>query len=359
MENKHKLSINQWAIEDRPREKMMEKGAAALSDAELLAILIGSGNTEESAVELMRRLLLSCDNNLNSLAKWEVCDYSRFKGMGPAKSITVMAALELGKRRKLQNTKERLRISCSKDIYDIFQPVMCDLEQEEFWVLLLNQWAIEDRPREKMMEKGAAALSDAELLAILIGSGNTEESAVELMRRLLLSCDNNLNSLAKWEVCDYSRFKGMGPAKSITVMAALELGKRRKLQNTKERLRISCSKDIYDIFQPVMCDLEQEEFWVLLLNQATRLIDKVRISTGGIDGTYTDVRTILREALLQRATQIAVVHNHPSGNIQPSQPDRTLTEHIRQAADTMNIHLIDHVIVCEDKFYSFADEGLL
>ena len=211
--------------------------------------------------------------------------------------------------------------------------------------LSINQWALEDRPREKMMEKGAAALSDAELLAILIGSGNTEESAVELMRRLLLSCDNNLNSLAKWEVCDYSRFKGMGPAKSITVMAALELGKRRKLQNIQERPRISCSRDIYDIFQPVMCDLEQ--------------IDKVRISTGGIDGTYTDVRTILREALLQRATQIAVVHNHPSGNIQPSQPDRTLTEHIRRAADTMNIRLIDHVIVCEDKFYSFADEGLL
>ena len=126
MESKHKLSINQWAPEDRPREKMMEKGAAALSDAELLAILIGSGNTEESAVELMRRLLLSCDNNLNSLAKWEVCDYSRFKGMGPAKSITVMAALELGKRRKLQNTKERPQITCSKDIYDIFQPLIMD-----------------------------------------------------------------------------------------------------------------------------------------------------------------------------------------------------------------------------------------
>ena len=202
--------------------------------------------------------------------------------------------------------------------------------------LSINQWALEDRPREKMMEKGAAALSDAELLAILIGSGNTEESAVELMRRLLLSCDNNLNSLAKWEVCDYSRFKGMGPAKSITVMAALELGKRRKLQNTKERPQITCSKDIYDIFQPLM-----------------------RISTGGIDGTYTDVRTILREALLQRATQIAVVHNHPSGNIRPSQPDKTLTEHIRKAADTMNIHLIDHVVVCEDGFFSFADEGLL
>lgn len=225
--------------------------------------------------------------------------------------------------------------------------------------LSINQWALEDRPREKMMEKGAAALSDAELLAILIGSGNTDESAVELMRRMLLSCDNNLNSLAKWEVSDYSHFKGIGPAKSVTLMAALELGKRRKLQSVKERTRISCSKDIYAIFQPIMCDLEQEEFWVLLLNQAAKVIDRVRISTGGIDGTYTDVRTILREAILQRATQIAVVHNHPSGNIRPSQPDKTLTEYIRKASDTMNIRLIDHVIVCEDKFYSFADEGLL
>lgn len=225
--------------------------------------------------------------------------------------------------------------------------------------LSISQWALEDRPREKMMEKGATALSDAELLAILIGSGNTEESAVELMRRLLQSCDNNLNSLAKWEVADYSRFKGMGPAKSITVMAALELGKRRKLQSVKERQQIICSKDIYEIFQPVMCDLVREEFWILLLNQAAKLIDKIRISTGGIDGTYADVRTILREALLQRATQIVVAHNHPSGNVRPSQPDKTLTEHIRKAAGTMNIRLIDHVIVCEDAYFSFADEGLL
>lgn len=225
--------------------------------------------------------------------------------------------------------------------------------------LSITQWALEDRPREKMMEKGAEALSDAELLAILIGSGNTDESAVALMRRILISCDNNLNSLAKWEVGDYSQFKGIGPAKSITIMAALELGKRRKLQDVKERQQIVCSKDIYDIFQPIMCDLEQEEFWVLLLNQAAKMIDRIRISVGGIDGTYADVRTILREALLRRATQIAVIHNHPSGNSHPSQPDRTLTDHIRKATDTMNIRLIDHVIVCEDKFYSFADEGLL
>ena len=225
--------------------------------------------------------------------------------------------------------------------------------------LSINQWALEDRPREKMMEKGAAALSDAELLAILIGSGNTEESAVELMRRLLLSCDNNLNSLAKWEVCDYSRFKGMGPAKSITVMAALELGKRRKLQNIQERPRISCSRDIYDIFQPVMCDLEQEEFWVLLLNQATRLIDKVRISTGGIDGTYTDVRTILREALLQRATQIAVVHNHPSGNPEPSRQDLDKTKRMAEAGRLLGIEVLDHVIVSDDRYFSFREEKLL
>lgn len=225
--------------------------------------------------------------------------------------------------------------------------------------LSIPHWATEDRPREKMMEKGAEVLSDAELLAILIGSGNTEESAVELMRRMLTSCGNNLNTLAKWEVADYSRFKGMGPAKSITIMAALELGKRRKLQDVRERTKITCSADIYTLFQPLMCDLAQEEFWVLLLNQACKVIDRVRISSGGIDGTYADVRSILREALLQRATQLAVVHNHPSGNCRPSQEDKNLTQRIRNGAQTMNIRLIDHVIVCEDKFYSFADEGLV
>lgn len=225
--------------------------------------------------------------------------------------------------------------------------------------LNINQWAEEDRPREKMMSKGADALSEAELLAILIGSGNTEETAVELMRRMLADCDNDLNALARWSVHDYSRFKGMGPAKSITIMAALELGKRRKLQEVKERTRITYSRDIFDLFHPLVCDLEQEEFWVLLLNHANKVIDKVRISTGGIDGVYADVRTILREALLQRATHIALIHNHPSGNPHPSEQDRKLTQHIREAARTMNISLTDHVIITDDKFYSFADEGLL
>lgn len=225
--------------------------------------------------------------------------------------------------------------------------------------LTITQWAEEDRPREKMMSKGAGVLSDAELLAILIGSGNTDESAVELMRRILSTCHNDLNELAHWEVYDYSRFKGFGPAKSITIMAALELGKRRKLQEVKERTSIRSSKDIYELLHPLMCDLAQEEFWVLLMNQASKVIDKVRISTGGIAGTYVDVRTILREALLQRATQIAVIHNHPSGNQHPSQEDKVLTQHILNAAQTMNISLIDHVIICDGKYYSFADEGLV
>ena len=194
--------------------------------------------------------------------------------------------------------------------------------------LNINQWAAEDRPREKMMQKGAEALSDAELLAILIGSGNTEETAVTLMQRILAACGNDLNRLGKWEVRDFSRFKGMGP-------------------------------DIYELFHPLLCDLATEEFWVLLMNHAAKVIDKVRISRGGIDQTTADVRSILREALLQRATQIALIHNHPSGNPHPSNDDQRLTELVRKAAQTMNIHLTDHVIVTDGSHYSFNDEGLL
>lgn len=210
-----------------------------------------------------------------------------------------------------------------------------------------------------MMQKGAEALSDAELLAILIGSGNTEETAVALMQRVLAACGNDLNRLGKWEVRDFSRFKGLGPAKSITIMAALELGKRRKLQERPERASIRSSIDIYELFHPLLCDLPTEEFWVLLLNQAAKVIDKVRISRGGIDQTTADVRTILREALLQRAVQIALIHNHPSGNPSPSRADRNLTDLVKKAAQTMNIQLIDHLIVTDGKYYSFCDEGEL
>ena len=236
---------------------------------------------------------------------------------------------------------------------------MAGQTKEKMEKLTINQWAAEDRPREKMMLKGAEALSDAELLAILIGSGNTEESAVTLMQRTLACCNNDLNQLGKWEVRDFSRFKGLGPAKSIAIMAALELGKRRKRQEYPERVVVRSSNDIYEIFHPLLCDLTIEEFWVLLLNQASRVIDKVRISRGGIDQTSADVRSILREALLQRATQIALIHNHPSGNPQPSTNDRQLTQLILKGAQTMNIRLIDHVIVTDGRYYSFTDEGVL
>ena len=167
------------------------------------------------------------------------------------------------------------------------------------------------------------------------------ESAVTLMQRTLACCNNDLNRLGKWEVHDFSRFKGLGPAKSITIMAALELGKRRKLQEHPEHTVIRSSNDIYEIFHPLLCDLTIEEFWVLLLNQATHVIDKVRISRGGIDQTSADVRSVLREALLQRATQIALVHNHPSGNPHPSDDDRRLTQLIQKGAQTMNIRMIE------------------
>lgn len=230
---------------------------------------------------------------------------------------------------------------------------MTDVKQK----LTINRWAEEDRPREKMISRGIDALTDAELLGILIGSGNTEETAVELMRRVLAACDNNLNELGKWTYRNFSDFKGIGPAKATTIMAAMELGKRRKLQEIKERQQIVSSYDVYRIFHPILCDLPQEEFWILLLNQSNKVIDKVRISTGGIDGTYADVRSILREALLQRATGIILCHNHPSGSPNPSMSDKRLTMSIQEGARTMNIRVSDHVIVCDGKYYSFADEG--
>lgn len=225
--------------------------------------------------------------------------------------------------------------------------------------LTIRQLAEDDRPREKMMQKGAEALSDAELIAILIGSGNKEESAVTLSQRMLSSCGSDLNQLSKWQIEEYAHFKGMGPAKSLTVMAALELGRRRKLQERMERPIITSSIDIYELFHPLMADLPTEEFWVLLLNRSNRVIGKERISSGGIDQTTADVRTILREALLARATQIVVAHNHPSGNARPSQEDRRITQRIQEAGRVMSIHLTDHVIVCDGSYFSFNDEGLL
>ena len=223
--------------------------------------------------------------------------------------------------------------------------------------LTITQWAEEDRPREKMMLHGVSALSNAELLAILIGSGNTEESAVELMRKVLAGYGNNLNELGKASIDELCRYKGIGPAKAITILAASELGKRRKEEKVEERVAILSSKDVYECFYPLMCDLPTEECWVLLLNQASKIIDKVKIGAGGLNATAVDVRCILREALLKRASAIALCHNHPSGNIRPSREDDRLTQQVNQASQCMNIRLVDHVILTDGAFYSYADEG--
>lgn len=223
--------------------------------------------------------------------------------------------------------------------------------------LNINQWAEEDRPREKMMTHGASVLTDAELLAILIGSGSSEETAVSLMRRVLAACGNNLNELGKLSLEQLCEFKGIGPAKAVTVMAACELGRRRKLAEVEERRVILTSRDIYDYFHSKLADLPVEEFWVMLLNNACKLMDARRVATGGITEVVADVRLVLREALLGRATSIILCHNHPSGNIRPSRHDDLLTDRLRQACEVMNIRLMDHVIVTDGRFYSYADEG--
>ena len=223
--------------------------------------------------------------------------------------------------------------------------------------LTITQWAEEDRPREKMMMHGASALSNAELLAILSGSGNAEESAVELMRKVLNDYHNNLNELGKASIDDLCRYKGIGSAKAISILAASELGKRRKEEAIKERVTILSSKDVYDCFYPLMCDLPTEEFWVLMLNQASKIIDKVKISAGGLSATAVDVRCILREALIKRASAIVLCHNHPSGNIRPSKEDDLLTRHVAQASECMDIRLVDHIILTDGAFYSYSDEG--
>lgn len=223
--------------------------------------------------------------------------------------------------------------------------------------LNINQWAEEDRPREKMANLGTEALSSAELLAILIGSGSTKESAVDLMKRILADCNNSLNTLGKKSINDLCLYNGVGPAKAITILAACELGKRRQMETPEERPDLGTATLIYNYMHPVMQDLDVEEFWVLLLNQNYRLIKKVRISHGGITATTVDIRIIMREAVLCNATMMVVCHNHPSGNIMPSQDDDNLTVSILKACRVMNIKFLDHVIVTDGHYYSYHEEG--
>jgi DNA repair protein RadC len=225
--------------------------------------------------------------------------------------------------------------------------------------LSISLWAEEDRPREKMVMHGSEALSDAELLAILIGSGSTKESAVDLMKRLLNDCGNNLNTLGKKSIYELCQYNGIGEAKAITILSACELGKRRQLEKVQERKRIDSANAIYDYMHPLMQDLATEEAWILLMNQNYRLIKTVRISRGGISETAVDIRIILKEALLCNATVVALCHNHPSNNPSPSRDDDRLTERVKKACDIMRIYLLDHLVVTDGAYYSYHEQGRL
>ena len=223
--------------------------------------------------------------------------------------------------------------------------------------LNINQWAEEDRPREKLMRLGPSALTDAELLAILVGSGSTKEDAVTLMKHILADCNNNLNTLGKLTIRDLCKYNGVGEAKAITILAACELGKRRQSGKPEERPDLGTATLIYNYMHPQLQDLDVEEFWLLLMNQNHRLIKQIRISHGGITETAVDIRIIIREAVLANATMLAICHNHPSGSLRPSPMDNDLTTSIQRACQLMRIKFLDHVIITDGAYYSYRETG--
>ncbi len=223
--------------------------------------------------------------------------------------------------------------------------------------LTIKDLAEDDRPREKMQRKGAASLSDAELLAILIRVGNASETAVEVAQRLLGMVNNSLNELARLSLSQLTRVKGIGKTKAITIQAALEIGRRRNAEGPANRERVFSSRSVIDLFQPLMADLPHEEFWALLLNKSNRIIDRVKVSQGGIGGTVVDPKLILKNAIEKLASALIVVHNHPSGNAQPSDKDIALTQKLKNASELFDISLLDHVIITDGECYSFADNG--
>ena len=223
----------------------------------------------------------------------------------------------------------------------------------------INEWSIEDRPRERLRDHGAHTLSKAELLAILIGSGTSDKTAVDVMQDILIDCNDNLNTLGKLSIHDLMGYKGIGEAKAITILAACELGRRRAREKAEERPDMTSSSLVYDYMHSIMQDYYVEEAWVLLMNQGCKLIKPVCISHGGISETAVDVRIILKEALLNNATMIVLCHNHPSGSLRPSKDDDRLTERVKMACETMRISFLDHIIVTDGAYYSYRDEGRL
>lgn len=223
----------------------------------------------------------------------------------------------------------------------------------------IKSWAEDDRPREKLRSKGKQALSDAELIAILIGSGSRAESAVELSKRILASINNNLSSLGKLSVADLMKFKGIGEAKAISIITALELGRRRRLEEALELPKITGSKAIFDIMQPLIGEIATEEFWIVYLNNSNKVLHKSQLSSGGLTGTVVDVRLVFKKAVEINSTAIILCHNHPSGNTKPSDADIQLTKKMKLGGETLDVKVLDHVIITEKAYFSFADEGLM
>ncbi len=222
----------------------------------------------------------------------------------------------------------------------------------------ITNWSEDDKPREKLMLKGKSVLSDAELIAILIGSGSRSESAVDLSKRILASVDNNLNALGKLSLSQLMQFKGIGEAKAISIIAALELGRRRRGEDAVELKKITSSKIIFEIMQPIIGELPHEEFWIIYMNNSNKVIAKSQLSKGGITGTLVDVRIVFKTALEMGATALILCHNHPSGTLIPSDADKQITRKLKLAGDSLEIKVLDHLIVTEASYFSFADEGI-
>ncbi|KIA85435.1 DNA repair protein RadC [Flavobacterium sp. AED] len=222
----------------------------------------------------------------------------------------------------------------------------------------ITNWSEDDKPREKLMLKGKSVLSDAELIAILIGSGSRNESAVDLSKRILGSVNNNLNALGKLSISQLTNFKGIGEAKAISIIAALELGRRRRAEDAVELTKITSSKTIFEIMQPIIGELPHEEFWIVYLNNSNKVISKSQLSKGGITGTLVDVRLVFKTALEMGATGLILCHNHPSGTLIPSDADKQITRKLKLAGDSLEIKVLDHLIVTETSYFSFVDEGI-
>lgn len=223
----------------------------------------------------------------------------------------------------------------------------------------IKSWAEDDRPREKLLLKGKSALSDAELIAILLGSGSKNENAVDLAKRILNSVENNLNKLGKLTVSDLKKFKGIGEAKAISIITALELGRRRRLEEALVSGKITSSKAVFEIMQPIIGELQHEEFWIIYLNNSNKVLLKEQSSKGGLTGTLVDVRLVFKKAINLFATAIILCHNHPSGKLKPSMADKSITQKLKQAGETLDIKVLDHLIITENAYFSFADENLM